>query len=131
MLLHSLTQGSDGYPLKAGQIRRDKKELRSFLSRFAVVAGVTRETTSNVGTILQRRALPLTTELGKDSGLNSPLLQSTVGTFTARNSALSPKLCYLGKIMRKSLPDKGLRWFLADKNEFLAEIVVQQGFQNK
>jgi hypothetical protein len=27
-----------GYPLKAGQIRRDKKELRSFLSRFAVVA---------------------------------------------------------------------------------------------
>jgi hypothetical protein len=26
-----------GYPLKAGQIRRDKKELRSFLSRFAVV----------------------------------------------------------------------------------------------
>jgi hypothetical protein len=45
--------------------------------------------------------------------------------------ALSPKLCYLGKIMRKSLPDKGLRWFLADKNEFLAEIVVQQGFQNK
>jgi hypothetical protein len=86
MLLHSLTQGSDGYPLKAGQIRRDKKELRSFLSRFAVVAGVTRETTSNVGTILQRRALPLTTELGKDSGLNSPLLQSTVGTFTARNS---------------------------------------------
>ena len=47
------------------------------------------------------------------------------------NLALSPKLCYLGKIMRKSLPDKGLRWFLADKNEFLAEIVVQQGFQNK
>jgi hypothetical protein len=35
------------------------------------------------------------------------------------------------KIMRKSLPDKGLRWFLADKNESLAEIVVQQGFQNK
>jgi predicted RNase H-like HicB family nuclease len=27
-----------GYPLKAGQIRRDKKELRSFLSSFAVVA---------------------------------------------------------------------------------------------
>jgi hypothetical protein len=29
---------STGYPLKAGQIGRDKKELRSFLSRFAVVA---------------------------------------------------------------------------------------------
>jgi hypothetical protein len=27
-----------GYPLKAGQMRRDKKELRSFLSRFAVVS---------------------------------------------------------------------------------------------
>jgi hypothetical protein len=27
-----------GYPLKAGQIRRYKKELRSFLSRFAMVA---------------------------------------------------------------------------------------------
>jgi hypothetical protein len=26
------------YPLKAGQIRRDKKERSSFLSRFAVVA---------------------------------------------------------------------------------------------
>jgi hypothetical protein len=26
-----------GYPLKAGQIRRDKKELRSFLSRFALL----------------------------------------------------------------------------------------------
>ena len=28
------------YPLKAGQVRRDKKELRSFLSRFAVVARI-------------------------------------------------------------------------------------------
>jgi hypothetical protein len=28
------------YSLKAGQIGRDKKELRSFLSRFAVVASV-------------------------------------------------------------------------------------------
>jgi hypothetical protein len=27
-----------GYSLKAGPIRRDKKKLRSFLSRFALVA---------------------------------------------------------------------------------------------
>jgi hypothetical protein len=32
------TQALGGYPLKAGQIRRDKKERSSFLSRFAVVA---------------------------------------------------------------------------------------------